>query len=177
MATWRFFSGQANALLNIVADLHRIGMGKREDWAKLLRDGFTPVQKVAAQRLCLRDMTEDWLKLGRVKPAVDDLSGGLTWTGADLFGELAVQIALAVQARNGQVFCIACGKPYAPKRRVIRRGFNYCPAARCQRVAAAKRAQCYRNRKRLAMNGSGRKSKLPYRGLYQGRTNDPLFSQ
>ena len=177
LATWRFFSGQANALLTIAADLHRIGLGKSEDWAKLLREGVTPVQSLAAQRLCLRDVIEDWLKLGRIKPAIDDLTGGLTWTGADLFGELAVQIALAAKSRDGQAFCIVCGNAYEPKRRVIRRGFNYCPDARCQRVAAARRAHQYRNRKRLAMRGSGRKSKLPYRGPYQGRTNDPLFSQ
>jgi hypothetical protein len=36
---------------------------------------------------------EAWLKLGCVKPTIDDLTIGLTWTGADLFGELAVQIA------------------------------------------------------------------------------------
>ena len=115
LATWRFFSGQAKALLNIAADLHRIGLGEREDWAKLLREGVTPVQSLGAQRLCVRDVIEDWLKLGRIKPAIDDLTGGLTWTGADLFGELAVQIALAAEARDGQAFCIVCGKAYEPK--------------------------------------------------------------
>jgi hypothetical protein len=123
----------------------------------------------------MRDVIEDWLKLGRIKPAIDDSTGGLTWTGADLFGELAVQVALAAKSRDGQAFCIVCGKAYEPKRRVIRRGFNYCPDAKCQKVAAAQRAKQYRNRKRMAVHGSGRK--LPYRGPYQGRTNDPLFSQ
>jgi hypothetical protein len=175
LATWRFFSGQANALLTIAADLHRIGLGEREDWAKLLRDGVTAVQTPGAQRLCLGDVIEDWLKMGRIKPAIDDLTGGLNWTSADLFGELAVQIALAAKSRDGQAFCIVCGKVYEPKRRVIRRGFNYCPDAKCQKVAAAQRAKQYRDRQHLAVHGSGRK--LPYRGLYQGRTNDPLFSQ
>jgi hypothetical protein len=175
LATWRFFSGQAKALLTIAADLHRIGLGEREDWAKLLRDGVTPVQTPGAQRLCLGDVIEDWLKMGRIKPAIDDLTGGLSWTSADLFGELAVQVALAAKSRDGQAFCIVCGKAYEPKRRVIRRGFNYCPDAKCQKVAAALRAKQYRDRQRLAVHGNGRK--LPYRGLYQGRTNDPLFSQ
>jgi hypothetical protein len=31
-------------------------------------------------------MIEGWLKLGRIKPTIDDLTGALTWTGADLFG-------------------------------------------------------------------------------------------
>lgn len=175
LATWRFFSRQAKALLNIAADLRRIRLGEKQDWATLLREGFTPVESLDAQRLCVRDVLEGWLKLGRIKPAIDDLTGALTWTGADLFGELAVQITLAAEARDGQVFCIVCGKAYEPKRRVIRRGFNYCPAPKCQSVAAAQRAKRYRNRKGLSVHESGRN--LPYRGLYQGRTNDPLFSQ
>ncbi len=85
----------------------------------------------------MRHAIEGWLKLGRIKPAIDDLTGELIWTGADLFGALAVQIALAAETRDRQVFCLACGKAYEPKRRVIRRGFNYCPAAKCQREAAA----------------------------------------
>ncbi len=127
LATWRFFSGQANALLNIVAALQRKRLGDREDWAKLLREEVTPVGSLDAQKLCTRDVIEGWLRLGRIKPTIDDLTGGLTWTGADLFGELAVQIALLAKARDGQVFCVVCGKAYEPKRRVIRRGFNYCP--------------------------------------------------
>jgi hypothetical protein len=174
LATWRFFSKQAKALLSIAADLHCLRLGESEDWAKLLQGG-TPVQSLGAQRRCVRDVIEGWLKLGRIKPAIDDLTGGLTWTGADLFGELAVQIALAAEARDGQVFCIVCGKAYEPKRRVIRRGFNYCPALKCQRAAAAQRAKRYRDRKRSPGKESDRK--LPYRGMFQGRTNDPLFSQ
>ena len=175
MATWRFFSEQANALLSISADLHLIGLGEREDWAKLLRDGVPLSNHSMPKDFVVRDVIEDWLKLGRIKPAIDDLTGGLTWTGADLFGELAVQIALAAKSRDGQAFCIVCGNAYEPKRRVIRRGFNYCPAPNARRVAAAQRAKRYRDRKRSPMKESGHK--LPYRGLFQGRTNDPLFSQ
>jgi hypothetical protein len=150
-------------------------LGEREDWGKLLQKGVTPVSSLEAQRLCARDVLEDWLAMGRIKPMIDDLTGGLTWTGADLFGELAVQIALAARALDGQVFCVACGKAYEPKRRVIRRGFNYCPAAKCQRQSAAQRAQRYRDRKNSPGEGSSRT--LPFRGPYRGRTNDPLFSQ
>jgi hypothetical protein len=175
LTTWRFFSAQARALLNIAADLQSVQLGDDSDWTMLLSEGIAPARSVNAQRLCIRHLIEGWLKLGRIKPAIDDLTGGLTWTGADLFGELAVQIALAAEARDGQVVCVSCGKPYEPKRRVIRRGFNYCPATKCQREAAAKRAQRYRNRK--CTSGRGISTKLPYRGLFQGRTNDPLFSQ
>src|ERR1700722_9342407 len=175
LATWRHFSGQAKALLTIAADLHRARLGSREDWGRLLRDGVSPAESAAPHKSCLRDVVEAWLKLGRVKPTIDDLTIGLTWTGADLFGELAVQIALAVKGLDGQVLCVACGKEYQPKRLVIRRGFNYCPKIKCQREAAAARAKRYRDRKKSPAGERGRD--LPYRGLYGGTTNDPLFSQ
>jgi len=176
LATWRFFSEQARALLNIAADLQRAKLGDKEDWAKLLSRGTVPAHSLDAQRLCMQDAIEGWLKLGRIKPTIDDLTTGLTWTGADLFGELAVQIALAAKAMDGQVLCVACGKAYQPQRRVIRRGFNYCKEEQCQREASALRAKRYRDRKLLS--GKARSApKLPFRGAYQGRTNDPLFSQ
>lgn len=175
LATWRFFSAQAWALLNIAANIEKGELGEKNDWAVLLRAGVSPAPFLDAQRRCVRDALEGWLKLGRIKPTIDDLSGGLAWTGADLFGELAVQLALAVAGIEGRVFCVACGKPYAPKRRVIRHGFNYCPSPACQKKADAQRAKRYRERKRS--RGQGGVRNLPYRGAYRGRTNDPLFSE
>jgi hypothetical protein len=175
LATWRHFSEQAKALLNIAADLQLSRLGKAEDWGKLLQGRYSPASSLEAHRSCLRDAVEAWLKLGRIKPTIDDMTTGLTWTGADLFGELAVQIALAAKAMDGQVLCVACGKEYQPKRLVIRRGFNFCPRIKCQRQAAAQRAKRYRDRKKSPARKDG--SKLPYRGVYGGITNDPLFSQ
>ncbi|MCC6486640.1 MAG: hypothetical protein IT364_04005 [Candidatus Hydrogenedentes bacterium] len=175
LATWRLFSGQARALLNIAADLQKACPGSREDWSKLLKDRFSPAESLGAHRSCLLDAIEAWLKLGRIKPTIDDLTTGLTWTGADLFGEIAVQIALAAKAMDGQVLCVACGKEYQPKRLVIRRGFNYCPKIKCQREAAAARAKRYRDRKKSPEGERG--SGLPYRCIYGGTTNDPLFSR
>jgi len=175
LTTWRFFSAQAKALLTIAADLQRAKLGNHEDWAKLLRDRVAPARSLVAHRTCMRDAIEGWLKLGRIKPTIDHLTIGLTWTGADLFGELAVQIALASKAMDGQVLCVACGKEYQPKRLVIRRGFNYCPRIKCQRQFAAQRAQRYRARKRSP--GQGKDRRLPFQGLYSGTTDDPLFSQ
>lgn len=175
LTTWRHFSEQARVLLNIAADLQRARLGGGEDWRKLLQDRVYPADSLAAHKSCLRDAIEGWLKLGRVKPTIDDITIGLTWTGADLFGELAVQIALAAKAMDSQVLCVACGREYQPKRLVIRRGFNYCPKVKCQREAAAARAKRYRDRKKSPERKRGRE--LPYRGVYGGTTNDPLFSR
>jgi hypothetical protein len=176
LTTWRFFAGQAQSMLNIAANLQGDRLGALEDWSKLLCKGVTPAHGLDAHRSCLRDSIEEWLKLGRVKPMIDDLTGALTWTGADLFGELAVQIALASKSIDGQVFCVACGKAYKPRRRVTKRGYNYCPALECQRQAAAQRAQRYRNRKK-SPGQENIDRKAPFRSPYRGRTNDPLFSQ
>ena len=151
----------------------RIGQWQFPPGHLLLAGGL--IRAGGAHKSCVRDAIEAWLKLGRVKPTIDDLTIGLTWTGADLFGELAVQIALAAKALDGQVLCVACGKAYQPKRLVIRRGFNYCPKTKCQRQAAAVRAKRYRDRKKSPEREHGRG--LPYRGVYGGTTNDSLFSQ
>jgi hypothetical protein len=177
LTTWRFFARQARALLTIAADLQYGRLGALEDWSMLLRKGVKPAQSLDAHRACLRNAIGDWLRIGRLKPAMDDLSGALTWTGADLFGELTVQIALAAQAADGRVFCVACGKPYQPKRRVIRCGFNYCPAKKCQRLASAQRSQQYRDRKKSTKGEDVSDRKLPFRAPYGGRTDDPQFSQ
>ena len=175
LATWRFFSEQASAILRIAADLQRGRLGGDDDWTILLRDGVRPAPSLQARRRCMRDIVGGWLSLGRIKPAINDFSVALTWTGADLFGELAVQLALTIEQIDGCVFCIACGKPYSPKRRVIRHGFNYCPAPACQREAAARRSKEYRDRKRSGSPLGAQN--LPYRGVHGGRTNDPLFSE
>lgn len=101
LSTWRSFSAQCKALLSIAGDLQRSRAGREVDWNNLLRPGIHPGPSVAAEKLCLRDAVDGWLQLGYIKPTVDDVSGALTWTGADLFGELAVQVALAVNALDG----------------------------------------------------------------------------
>ncbi len=176
LSTWRFFSRQAQSILRIAADLQgpRPRLGSVDDWERLLRPGVSPVQSLDAQGRCLGDVIEGWLSLGRIKPAIGNLTMKLTWSGADLFGELAVLVALAATAKDGQVFCAACGNAYEPKRRVIRRGFNYCPEDKCQRQADAMRAQRYRDRKKDRSVREGRP--LPFRGPYGSRTNDPIFS-
>lgn len=114
----------------------------------------------------MREVVDGCLRLGRIKPTIDDLSGQIAWTGADLFGELAVEVALAVNAIDRRVQCIVCGKSHAPKTRVEKRGFNYCSASGCQKEAGAQRAKRYRDRKHSSKPGSVRD--MPYRGLYRG---------
>lgn len=107
-STWRFFAEQAWSLLRIAADLQRGRLGEEQHWVDVLREGVVPTQSLQAQRQCMREVVDGWLRLGGIKPTIDDLSGQIAWTGADLFGELAVQVALAVSAIDERVpvYCL-----------------------------------------------------------------------
>jgi hypothetical protein len=175
LETWRFFARQALAILRLASELHDGRLGKPNDWSMVLRR--TPVSSLKAQRACLDDALRDWLALGKLSPTIDDISHGLRLVGADLFGELAVQLFLAANRSDGQVFCIHCGKAYAPRKRVTKGGANVCPNKRCQGIAASIRSRRYRARKgRSTADGKRGPSEPRFRGVYGGKTNDPLWS-
>jgi hypothetical protein len=111
----------------------------------------------------------------------------ITWASTDLFGELAVQLALVGVRADGQVHCTICGRGYAPRKQIVRGGVHYCPDPRCQKVASARRAARYRgsksesaSEKRDEVRNVGavghRSRELRFRGIFGFRTNDPLFS-
>jgi predicted nucleic acid-binding Zn ribbon protein len=175
--TWRFFSKQAEAVLRIELNLRKGRPGETEDWSVALRKGLVPQATIEAQRACLNDVLDCWLHLGCVRAMIDRLSNAITWGGADLFGELAVQLSFAVRGVEGWVHCVVCGKPFAPKNRVVRGGVHYCREKFCQNAASAERSARYREQKRQAASEKGEgHRKLPFRGVYEGETDDPLFS-
>jgi hypothetical protein len=53
---------------------------------------------------------------------------------------------------------------------------HYCSDPFCRKVVAAKRARRSRSSKQTGEKTT-RSGKLPWRGVYGGRTNDPLFSR
>ena len=166
LATWRLFSAQARALLKIAADLQSVQLGDDSDWTMLLSEGIAPARSVNAQRLCVRHVIEGWLKLGRIKPAIDDLTGGLTWTGADLFGELQTDCTGSRGARRASSLRILRQtlRTEAPcdKTGVQLLSGHQMPEGSCCRKSATRS----RNRKRTS--GRGISPKLPYRGLFSG---------
>ena len=176
LEVWRFFSRQAKALLRIAANLQQEKLGEPDDWSLVLRDRGSPEQDVESHRTCWADAVDSWLTLGDVRMRIDSLSRGLTWACADLVGELAVQLALVGVRADGQVHCTNCGKAYAPKRQIARGGVHYCLNPRCQKVASARRAARYRESKGESAWEKSDAQKLRFRGVFDGRTNDPLFS-
>lgn len=173
---WRFFSRQAKALLRIAANLQQEALGEPGDWSTVLRDGVTPIRNLGIHRACWGEAVESWMTLGDVRPRIDVMSKTITWAGADLFGELAVQLALVGVMADGQVYCTNCGRAYAPKKQITRGGVHYCPSPRCQKVASALRAARYRRNKGESTREKCDARKARFCGPYGSRTNDPLFS-
>jgi hypothetical protein len=173
---WRFFSRQAKALLRIAANLQQETPGESDDWSVVLRDRDSPKQDVEAHRDCWADAVESWMTLGDVRPRIDLMNHRITWARTDLFGELAVQLALVGVRADGQVHCTNCGRGYAPRKQIVRGGVHYCPDTRCQKVAGALRAARYRGSKSESAREKGDARELRFRGVFDSRTNDPLFS-
>jgi hypothetical protein len=176
LEVWRFFSRQARALLRIAAHLQQETPGESDDWSLVLRDRVFPRQDVERQRHCWVDAVESWMTLGDVTPRVDLTNHMITWGCTDLFGELAVQLALIGVSADGQVHCTNCGRAYAPRKQIVRGGVHYCPNPRCQKVASALRAARYRDSKRESAMEKSAARKLRFRGVFDSRTNDPLYS-
>jgi hypothetical protein len=176
LKAWRFFSRQAKAILEIAASLQLGKRGNEAAWSTVLRDPLRPMVGLDSQRHCLGDAVNVWLNLGDVQPVIDIENQGIRWRGADLFGELAVQLALASFHAEGQAFCSRCGREFTPKKRLQPGSVHYCRNPRCQKWAAAHRSSRYRQRKKTGKKETG-SHELRWRGPYGGRTNDPLFSR
>jgi hypothetical protein len=173
LEVWRFYSRQAKTLLRIAANLERGMAGDAADWSVVLRDRVVPSE--GADGICWSDTVESWMQIGDVQLMIDRASRRITWRGADLFGELAVQIALAGMNAPAQAYCTICGKAYAPKKQITRGGVHYCPSPRCQKLATALRAKRYRESRRDPQAKKDARD-LRFRGVFGGMTNDPLFS-
>lgn len=94
-----------------------------------------------------------WLGLGYVRPHLewtDDAPRISFGTGAyphheSLFGNLALQLLMAVSNSSGFAICSACGQPYTPRRSPARNRLRYCKA--CGMRAAWRLAQRKRRAK------------------------------
>jgi hypothetical protein len=176
LEVWRFFSRQAKALLRIAANLQQETPGESDDWSLVLRDQVSPKQGVEIHRDCWVDAVESWMTLGDVRPRLDFRNHTITWARTDLFGELAVQLALVGVRADGWVHCTNCGRGYAPRKQIVRGGVHYCPNPRCQKVASALRSARYREGKSESASEKSDARKLRFRGVFDSRTDDPLFS-
>ena len=112
---WRFFSRQAHAILDIAARVHAGNPGTNEDWLLVLDHGLPghhPTSLMEVNRTFLLEAIRGWMSFGSVHLWIWDLHGKIGLAGADLFGKLALELALAVSRSKGLWVCSFCGQQY-----------------------------------------------------------------
>lgn len=168
VSAWRDYARFARALLNIAAKLHEGELGSDEDWETLHGDeaGFLGWNHAERRReknfsdidyeksLIVTGVNTYWLGSGGVQPRIYWEASRPTITFecpkpyGKLFGNLAVQLMMAISQLDSVAICSACGQSYEPKRRPKTNQRRYCPD--CKKVARRDASADYRRRKRAA---------------------------
>jgi hypothetical protein len=164
LAVWRLWSKMTGAIVRIASRQSiagREGMetnGDLSDWQMLVphdqvKGVMTGTLDAAKRRLS--SVVEMWLRIGAVQPRVDPLKPPhLVVSGVDLFGAIALQLAMVVTSTKGLPFCAGCGRAFAPDRRPTSGRNNYCPVCISDKVSARDASTAYRRRLRAGMRRS-----------------------
>jgi hypothetical protein len=163
LAAWRVWSQKAQALINIGARLNQGKIAGVEDWQALKELPSSPfgtepfMESVAMARDQLAFELDGWISIGQVRPRISwrkdqaRFSLDAVSSGPNLFGLLALNIAVAIAAGHGEqglAVCSACGLSYIPDRRPNPDRRNYCE--KCRLKAARREAsRQYRQRERM----------------------------
>lgn len=165
LRTWRKYADFAEALLSISANLHNRELGNREDWRKLQKnrllgwnyaDSDESEKDIAREKFYIGVGVHHWLTVADVRPVFN-------WTNENpeinfesnnaygkLFGNLAIQLMMAISQTAGLALCTSCGQTYSPERRPRAGERRYCKY--CGRKAANRDAQAnYRKRKKAEL--------------------------
>ena len=148
--------------LHSVQGGHLPEAGTAAEWRSLAQQSLLGKSPAFEQEM-LAEIVNQWLRWGDVRPS-------LGWKGDrprvrlggdGLFGALAVQLMLAVNAGKGVATCTECGQVYAPKRLPNPNRENFC--LDCGRKIALRRAQ-RRRRERQAAEATGTRACGPREG-------------
>lgn len=157
LAVWRLWSSMGQAVIRI-ASRQSIGTtdgvetnGDLSDWQMLLPNdqirGVTSGTLDAAKGR-LATVVEMWLRIGAVQPRVDPLKPPhLVVSGVDLFGAIALQLAMVVTSTTGLAFCAGCGNAFVPNRRPAARRRRYCETCREVGIPLRDASAAYRGRR------------------------------
>jgi hypothetical protein len=144
---WRSLARQWKATLDVASFLQRRELPRDEVWrvafnldsepsedfrhVKYLYD-YTVPQSVSHAKKKLGLRLNQWIELGRVRPYVETNVDHLriTFGSYDLFGAIAIQLALVATRTEGLAMCSVCGRAYPPTRRPRSDQRNYCPTCR-----------------------------------------------
>jgi hypothetical protein len=168
ISAWRYYARFAKALLAIAAKLHEGEPGSDEDWETLHFDeaGFLGWNHAERRReknfsdidheksLIVDGVNTYWLGSGSVQPRIYWKASRPTITFecpkpyGKLFGNLAIQLMMAISQLDSVAICSACGQSYEPRRRPKNNQRRYCPD--CKKVAQRDASADYRRRKSSA---------------------------
>ena len=150
--SWFKFAQHFQSILNVAARLHLNKKGTKRDWINIKGDRDDFRKTVSEQRWLIGDQVNALLFVGGVRlsfswphhhPSMDYSTGGVE----NLFGYLALQLALAIGRTDGLATCSACAQSYIPGRQPNANRRTYCLA--CGRKAAVRDASReYRRRKK-----------------------------
>ena len=147
LEVWRAFARLFRGILNVAAYLHLEKAGRLDDWKTIYdypRDDDAQTrfiafleqirndERVAFEKLNLSVVLNRLLTLGNVQPQVvwDREDPTIQFGGPRLFGNLVIQLVLAVSRTEGLAVCTACGNSYIPPRRPASTRNNYCQVCR-----------------------------------------------
>lgn len=170
---WREYANYAQGLLNISRELHEGKLGRKEDCLRTRKNYFNDPNYVESytdsnerekaivqQKRYVGYAVNYWLGEAALRPVFhwENESPEITFESyygygniayGKLFGNLAIQLMMAVSQKSGLALCSSCGEYYSPTRR-SRAGENrYCQAEDCRKKAANRNASAdYRKRKK-----------------------------
>ena len=141
LETWRFFSRQCRAILDIAASFQAGRHGTHEDWMCLYQEVLPTRLSQGSEynETFLLEAIRALMSLGRFRPWICDLDGKLSLSGADLIAKLAAELALAVSQRKKMYLCSICGRQFEPHRKPALGRESYCGQLGCIREAARRR--------------------------------------
>jgi hypothetical protein len=173
LASWMYYSKQAQMMLRTAAWLHQ---GKVVEDCEAARSLGLPSlkerpfrERARAQMNRLKSEVNHWLLIGAVRPilCVDDkmtfrielgtkadswnnqdaktlLPYSGEWQGTTLFGALGVQLMMAISRSEGLAFCSGCQRSYSPSRKINTARHNYCPSCRTAGIPSTIASRRYR---------------------------------
>jgi hypothetical protein len=161
LSAWQDWLNRARAVLEIAGRLEQRRQVEKalwrqaSDWPGLEtigdRPGSAEGRRSDRQQLAL--VVNDWLRLGKVRLNVEwrEERPTVFLGSGDLFGAIALQIALAVtHQEQGVALCSTwdCGNLFPPGRRPQAGRRRYCPTCRERGIPEKDAAQDFRDRQR-----------------------------
>lgn len=167
VATWRWWSEQAAAVLRVVAHLRADRTAAASDWDTLAAPGpwvddvtkatvgqmgrpsvYLPEQPgdLASERRLACVAIDTWLAITGVRLTVDwdATRAGIRLATHGLLGSLGGRILLAAVGVDSLAPCWNCGDGHIPKRPHATQWHSYCPRCRTDKVPGAIASATYR---------------------------------